>query len=105
MKLARLESTTQRHSQEAVERVGHAEAQRVRRVEAMEGVEGDRERSLQQEIAEIEAKAIGSFDGAEQIVEDARRVAEQLASLGDNARGLLRLNGLQQRVARVDDEA
>ena len=53
MKLPSLASTTQHPTRESVERVRHADEQ-VRRVELMEGVEGDRQRSLQQELAEIE---------------------------------------------------
>ena len=64
MKLSRLESTTQSHSRDSVERAEQAGAQQIRRVEALEGIEGDKERSLQQERAEVEALAIGDFSGA-----------------------------------------
>lgn len=65
MKLSRLSSTTQRPTQESIERVRHVDEERIRRVEVMEGVEGDRQRSLQQEMAEIQPAALGDFHGEE----------------------------------------
>ena len=50
MKLDRLASTTQRLSRESIERARHVAGERIRRVDALEGVEGDRQRSLQQEM-------------------------------------------------------
>ena len=42
MKLDRLASTTQRLSQESLARARYVAGERIRRVEALEGVEGDR---------------------------------------------------------------
>lgn len=105
MKLSRLESTTQSHSPEAVERGRRQAAVRVRRVEAMEGAEGDRQRSLQQEIAEVDPRVLGPFAGAEQVLEDARQVAAELTLLGTNASGLLKLRALSIPAERIDDKA
>ena len=105
MKLARLESTTASPSRESRERAAAASAQPVRRVEAGEALSGDRERSLQQEVAEIEPKAIGDFEGGERIIEEARQLAACLTRLGDNAQGLVRLQALSQQIKRIDDEA
>ena len=52
MKLTRLSSTTQRTTRESSERVRPVDNEQVRRVEVMDGIEGDRQRTLQQEIAE-----------------------------------------------------
>lgn len=105
MKLNRLESTTQSHSPEAVERGRRPVAERIRRVEAMEGIEGDRRRSLQQEIAEVDPRADGPFEGAAQILQDAREVAAELTLLGASANGLLKLRALSIPVERIDDKA
>ena len=82
MKLDRLASTTQRLSQESLARARYVAGERIRRVEALEGVEGDRQRSVQQEMAEIEPGAISAFKGGEQILQDARGLALQVAALG-----------------------
>ena len=105
MKLSRVESTTQSLPRESIARAELAVTHTVRRVEAAEGIVGDRERSIQQEIAEIEPKAIGQFEGTALVLEGAREVAAQLTRLGDNARGLVKLRALSQQVARIDDAA
>lgn len=105
MKLSRLESTTQSHSPDVVERSRQPAAERVRRVEAMAGAEGDRQRSLQQEIATVDPQAVGPFAGAEHVLEDARAVAAELTLLGTSASGLLKLRVLSIPVERIDDKA
>lgn len=104
MKLERLDSTTQRHSRDAVERVRHADDETIRRVDALEGIESDRRRSLQQEINEYDARLIAPFEGREMVLEDARRVAAQLTLLGRNLNGLVRLRALSQPLASIDDK-
>ena len=105
MKLNRLDSSSQHHSQTALERVRHTASDDVRRVEAMEGVDSDRQRSLQQEIAEVDPRALGAFCGSAHVLQDAREVAAQLTLLGGNAQGLLQLQALSLRYPRIDDEA
>lgn len=105
MKLTRLGSTTQHLSHETVERARRAALDLVTRVEAMEGVEGDRQRSLQQEIAEVDPRACGPFQGEAHHLADARQVAAQLALLGSSATGLIRLRNLSQALPRIDDKA
>ncbi|MBS1140816.1 MAG: hypothetical protein H6R13_2269 [Proteobacteria bacterium] len=105
MKLNRLVSTTQRPSQESIERARHVPDERIRRVEALEGAESDRQRSLQQEIAEIEPGAIGAFNGGEQVLQGAREVAAQLASLGTAVDGLIKPTSLAMNIHGVDDKA
>ena len=105
MKLNRLASTTQQHSPDAIERARHVAGQSVRRVEALEGVEGDRQRSLQQEIAEFDVRAIGPFAGDERMLQGARQVAAELTLLGTNRNGLLKLQALSHACVRIDDKA
>jgi hypothetical protein len=105
MKLNRLESTTQRCSAEAIARGSRLAAQAVRRVEALEGLEGDRQRSLQQELAEFDGRAIGAFEGEAQVLQGARQIAAQLILRGGKLTGLIRLQALSQPCARIDDEA
>lgn len=105
MKLNRLESTTQQHSPDAIERARHVANESVRRVEALEGVEGDRQRSLQQEIAEFDARAIGPFAGDDHMLQGARQVAAELTLLGSNRNGLLKLQALSLPCVRIDDKA
>jgi len=104
MKLSRLESTTQSHSQDAIERARHVAGESVRRVEALEGVEGDRQRSLQQELADFDPRAIGSFERDERMLQDARQVAAELALLGSNVSGVVKLPALGLPCSRIDDE-
>lgn len=104
MKLSRLESTTQRHSQDAIERARQVAGESVRRVEALEGVEGDRQRSLQQEVADFDPRAIGSFEGDEQILQGARQLAAELTLLGSNRSGLVKLQTLSLPCSRIDDQ-
>lgn len=103
MKLNRLESTTQHTTPEAAERAQQASAQSIRRVEALEGVEGDRQRSVQQELAAFDVRAIGPFEGEEKVLNNARKVAAQISSLGTNLEGLVKLQALSQRYKRIDD--
>jgi hypothetical protein len=105
MKLTRLGSTTQHLSAQTVERARHAAPDLVTRVEAMEGIEGDRQRSLQQEIAEVDPRASGPFEGEAHHLADARQVAAQLTLLGSSATGLLRLRQLSLAFPRIDDKA
>ena len=103
MKLNRLESTTQHTTPELTERARHVSGS-IRRVEAQEGVEGDRQRSLQQELAEFDPRAVGPFEGSEVILDNARQVAAQLTLVGTNLKGLVKLQTLSQRFSRIDDK-
>lgn len=105
MQLNRLSSTTQRPSQESIERACHLPDERIRRVEALEGAESDRQRSLQQEIAEIEPEAIAAFNGSEQIMQGAHEVAAQLATLGAAVDDLIKPSSLRAVMHGIDDKA
>lgn len=105
MKLSRLASTTQRHSQDAIERARHVAGESVRRVGALEGVEGDRQRSLQQELADFDGRAIGTFEDGEHRLQDARQLAAELTLLGSKRNGLLKLQALSLHCSRIDDQA
>ncbi|MFZ2269375.1 MAG: hypothetical protein WAV95_17520 [Azonexus sp.] len=105
MKLNRLESTTRKHSSQAVERLPQGAAEQVRRVEAAEGVEADRQRSLQQELAEFDPRAVGPFEGGERLLQEAREVAAQLTLLGAAADAMLNLGPAARAFCQVDDKA
>lgn len=104
MKLQRLGSTTQRPSQEAIERARESVDERVRRVEAGEGVEGDRERSLQQELDEAAQKIPGEVEQPN-VQNQARDVANRLADLPEDAAKRLIRPGSKQRIKVVDENA
>ncbi len=93
MSLDRIPSTAQKPSLVTVARARHDSASAIRQVEALEGVDADRERSLQQELAEIEAKAVGPFEGEERIQQDARKFARQISELGPKAVRLMQAGG------------
>lgn len=93
MKLDRLSSTTQSISPESRERARHVADETVLRVDAMEGIEGDRQRSLQQELADFDPRAVGGFDGGELIMANAQELAQQLSLLGDAANALVKTSG------------
>ncbi|MGE5471694.1 MAG: hypothetical protein ACM3X0_12915 [Bacteroidota bacterium] len=105
MKLNRLESTTPHPATESVEPARPAAGDQVCRVEALHGT-SDRQRSLQQEMAELDPNAVGPFAGGERILQDAKAVATQLAALGADGQALLikPLPG-DLGLGRVDDEA
>ncbi len=105
MKLTRLGSTTQRFSQESIERLHQGDDFRVRRVDMLEGVEGDRQRTLQQEMAEIEPAAIAAFEGSDRVLQGARQLAAQVAALGPAADELIKPASLGKLLPGVDDLA
>jgi hypothetical protein len=67
--------------------------------------DADRRRSLRQDMDEIEARAIGPFEGEGQIMAKARQVAEGLTDLGAEAARLLRPENPRLPSAAVDEEA
>lgn len=105
MKLDRLTSTTQPLSPESRERARHVADETVLRVGAMEGVEGDRQRSLQQELADFDPKAVGAFDGGDLIMATAHDVATQLSTLGSAAHSLLKTPDMRLIHTSVDAKA
>lgn len=104
MKLTHLASTTQRPSAEVVERARQSGSGQVRRVEAAEGISGDRERSLQQEMAEVPPELTADFAGGELIREEAHALAERLTLEGMPA-SLLKTDVLVRHLPNVNDEA
>ena len=105
MKLDRLTSTTQHLSPESSERARHVADETVLRVGAMEGVEGDRQRSLQQELANFDPQAVGAFNGGELIMATAHDMATQLSSLGNAANSLIKTPDTRLIHTSVDAKA
>ena len=105
MKLARLESTTQHPSPESAERGQRLADERIRRVEAGEGVAPDRERSLQQEVAEMEPEALAGFAGGELILQQAKALAVELTHADAPLAHLIRPDALPGVPLSIDDEA
>jgi len=105
MKLDRLTSTTQHLSPESRERARHVADESILRVGAMEGIEGDRQRSLQQELADFDPKAVGVFDGGDLIMATAHEVATQLSALGNAANSLIKTPDLRLLQSGIDASA
>ena len=105
MKLTQLSSTMQRPVPDAWARTHPADGERVSRVEALDASASDRQRSLQQEMAELEAEAIADFAGGDKILQDARTEAEQLAALGAAADELIKPAALPVSLRGIDDQA
>jgi hypothetical protein len=105
MKLDRLTSQSPRHSQESIEWVRPAPGERIRRIDALEGADGDRQRSLQQEMSEIEAGAIGTFNGGAHVLQDAHDLALQVTALGAAADQLIKPGLLPMAAKGIDDLA
>ncbi|HEX6734361.1 MAG TPA: hypothetical protein VF096_06080 [Azonexus sp.] len=97
MTSARLTSTTERYAHPALEQA--PVAGETRRVEAAEGLAGDRQRSLREELKAAEADVGG------QVREDVHRVAAQLAGLPPEAQAKLTKTLLPNGFCVVDDEA
>jgi hypothetical protein len=80
-------------------------ARPVAPVAAAAETDPDRRRSGQQDLEEMEARAMGPFDGEEQVWRLARELAEKLARLGPEANRLVRAGGLRPPRHTVDDQA
>jgi hypothetical protein len=103
MKLTPLSSTTQSPTRESSEWVRSVDDEQIRRVEVMEGIEGDRRRSLQQEIAEVDPAAIGDFHGQERVLQGAREVAAQLLDMDVGMDSLIKPGVPLDRLIGIDD--
>lgn len=105
MKMSRLPSTTQQATPEAAERAALAQAGSVRRVEPMEGVVNERERSLQQDMAEVDPRAVGPYQGVERRRQQADQLARRLVDMGSDAVQLLRFDTRARRPGKIDEKA
>lgn len=105
MQLNRLNSTTQTRSAESGERLRPVAESSVPQVAALEGVAGDRQRSLQEEINTMDPKAIGDFHGEAHILQDTRQLAAALSALGNHAEALMKPAAQATRFYAIDDEA
>lgn len=107
MKLDRLASTTESLGQEAREQARTPLADV--RVAACEPIDGDRQRSVQQEIASLEAAALASDAGRQRQQQRAHRLAGRLLIVGSaGGRALWRLGALAtsaQRLLHLDTSA
>lgn len=103
MKLTPLSSTMQRPTRESSERLRPLDNEPVRRVEVMEGIEGDRQRSLMQEIAEVDPGAVGDFHGQERVLQEAREVAAQLLEMDVGTESLIKPGAPLDRLIGIDD--
>ena len=90
MKLQRLTSTNRSITREAAERARAGAAESHRKVDAQEGTEADRERSLQQEVAAAEARFGAGGEREDQALHSAQALAEELTRLGDAAAQLVK---------------
>ena len=77
----------------------------VQQVELAEAVAPDRRQSLRQDLEEIEAQAVGPFEGQELIQQQAHELAEKLAHRGMDAVRLVRTDGNRPPWHVVDDQA
>ncbi len=102
MKLDRLTSTTRQISHEAAERARAAAADNHRRVEAAEGIDPDRERSAQQELAAAAETSVPTEGQAQQV---AKGVAAKILDLGSTATRLLKPAAGSPPPAVVDTRA
>ena len=104
MKLNPLTASPQRPAPDTAAHL-HAADHRLLRVDAQEGVEADRQRSLQQELNEFEQSAIAPFHGSEHILADTRDLASKLTQMGAQAEQLMKPSGQLLRKLRAVDEA
>lgn len=100
MKSGRLESTTDRFARQVLERSPDAGELDVRRVEALNAIEGDRRRSIRQEMREADPQGNGMPDASR----DVHEVVEQLASLPPERRALLTRPALPDGFCVVDEK-
>jgi hypothetical protein len=105
MKSGRLESTTDRYTRPALERSPDAGELDVRRVEALNAIEGDRKRSVRQEMREADPQDQAALAATQAGHPDAREVLEQVASLPPDKRALLTRPALPDGFCVVDEKA
>ncbi|PKO35205.1 MAG: hypothetical protein CVU34_02545 [Betaproteobacteria bacterium HGW-Betaproteobacteria-7] len=101
MKSSRLLSTTDRYVRPALERSPDMGELDVRRVEALNAIEGDRQRSLRQEMREADPQGKGTPDTPR----DVHQVVEQLAGMPPEKRALLTRPALPDGFCVVDEKA
>jgi hypothetical protein len=104
MKLNCFESSKTCRGSEFVEHRRPVADELVRRVESLEGCVADRQRSLQQDLAEFDSQALAPFAGGERVLQDAHELAAQLALLGEDAGGLIRGGAITFSVGKIDDK-
>jgi hypothetical protein len=104
MKSARLESTTDRYARPTLERSADAGELDVRRVEALNAIEGDRKRSVRQEMREADPQERGVPTATQGRPPDAREVVEQVAGLPPDKRALLTRPALPDGFCVVDEK-
>lgn len=105
MKSGRLESTTDRYVRPALERSPEVGELDVRRVEALSAIEGDRQRSVRQEMREVDPQDRGALAGIQGGHPDVREVVEQVAGLPPDKRALLTRPALPDGFCVVDEKA
>ena len=66
-------------------------------------IEGDRQRTLQQEIAEVDPGAVGDFHGQERVRQGARDVAAQLLEFDFGTDSLIKSGVALDRLIGIDD--
>ena len=106
MKLNRFESAGYHPaSGDVPERLAAAPGERIRRIEASEGLENDRQRSLRQELAgQPEAAQESAANDA--VANQAHHLAAQIVDLGSQADQLVRVSVLENSgLHTVDDSA
>lgn len=89
MKSTRLASTTERYARPALERAAETGEAEIRRVETPEAIEGDRQRSLRQELTEADPQGRGLAEDNADHRREAHDVAEQLLHLPEAAKARL----------------
>ena len=104
MKLERLTSTTHSISHDAAERARTAPVDDHRRVNASEGMDGDRERPLSQELAAADA-TVATEEGDQDARHEAQGVAAELVRLGNGAVRIMRPANAAHLPLAVDTEA
>ena len=106
MKLNRFESASYHPaSGDVPERLAAVSGERIRRVEASEGLENDRQRSLRQELAE-QPEAVPESAANDAVANQAHHLAAQIVDLGSQAEQLIRLSSLESSgLHTVDDSA
>lgn len=105
MKSSRLNSTTERYSTTSVERAHGVAEPEVLRVEAVEAIEGDRQRSLRQELRAADPASGGVVADSGQARSEAREIAARLVDLPEESRERLTKPLLPSGFCVVDEKA
>lgn len=105
MKIAPLSPASRPRSSQPVQERPQPHSQAVQALDAIEDIDPDRRRSLQEEISLVEPNVLGPFHGEAKVLEAAREVASELLSHATHSTDLIKPAFRFDLNDHIDDKA